>query len=257
MSVIRGSTLVEGPYKEQYSPSKGGIVSRNWTTNYTNGVTLCNSLANDGYEYTFTQLQQGGLWRVEATIGNDIPVYTWEFDAEQVERDLLNATSVSSVNLLSIANKQVLQYAMRNIEDLRGELPTPTGNNLTQAEIDAFYQIWRHIVAGQRAVIEYVPIVRRSYIVSSQYQITDSKLYVNQPHSKDTLINVEGLPAQYWDIVEDSGPDTIGIAGETINVNWGWLKKYPKIELVSNNRTQISQEWVYNAYSVMSYGDLI
>jgi len=243
-----GSWPVQQPYKEQYSPSNGNIITKTWRGTYGDGSatdvgTLIPGLKDAGYEYTLLQEGKGGIWRLEATIGNDVLENTWEVLGEDTQKDILNST-LPDVQNLSNSSILILRVMMEHFADFKGTPPGPP-QGASSLEVASFYVVQQNIIAGMRTVPFALPIVRRSYIATRQYLVTDSALFVNYPFARSTLIGSEGVPSIYWPVLPQTGPSSIG----TLAVNYGYMKKSPKIELSTKGRVRVSQEWIYDAWS--------
>ena len=250
--MIRGSTIAQQPYKEQYSPSKGGIETYTWQGTYANITNLIPNLVNQGYEYTLQEMGKGGLWELQATIGADRPVYSWELFFDKVEKPVLYS-NVPEVLALDKNNLAILDYSEKHVEDLRGKTPQPSGS-LSPANLTTFNNLWVHFLNGFKSIESEIPVVKRSYIVNSNYQLLESVSNIDKVYSKGSFIAIEGVPWNLWALLPDSSVDT---TDATLTKLWGYKKGSPTIELVSNNRWQVSQSWTYNAWSQFIYKTLL
>jgi len=258
-NVWRGSTLVEAAGRETFSRNAGYRsykVFKGTETEITNLYLQYTSLGST------CEVQKGPVWTLTVDIQGEDPVFQYEILLEPKVIDILDTDAFKVVT-----NKNVflINYTADNVsaslDTGTGQIAYPDfdGDATQEALATKALTLKLH---GFSEMTLFVPVMRVSYVVSSDYQVPNSVTNIDVVHSTDTMINVENIPIGIWGALQDSYTTTVASTiynNQTVNLvyNYGWLKRPPQVTYQSNNRIQVTQEYQFAAWVVDVYGSMI
>lgn len=160
---------------------------------------------------------------------NDI----WELQPNMVEKDILDADI--AINNLTVAQKDAIKAAVA-----ANSVGSLSGNSLK------YYKLLR---AGVTSVRVFEPVLRHTLIVRADYRIAASLTNVGKILTTAQLQSFENVPG----ILLFNLPTGSKVRTDALDVDYGWLKKYPTVTQISGGKWQISQEWEYGLWSTDLY----
>jgi len=257
-----GENIQELAKKIINSPQRGYTTVRTFRgrEEYINAKAA--ELFSLGYQ---TQVTEGPLYQLEATIGSEVDsggtpdtgelVVQWELLQTPQEKEILKSNSVA-VNYMPAHYKKIIEDSIKN---QTGELALPVedgvvnGISLENHRIAA-RQLWDLMMHGYTTTITYQPTLRRTVTPYINYPLTGFVSNVGKIYRTNTLISVENIPANFaYVLPTDEDPAAATVDG--LNLKWGWLKQSTSVLQISNQKLQVSQDWVYGLYSYIIYGD--
>ncbi len=172
--------------------------------------------------------------------GSEVVVDTWEFFANVIEKDSLEA-DISAVNAISEENKEkIIHHTDPTAE------PVFTGG--TASDALAEYRLRK---MGAKSIRVLQPIVRHTQTVSSSYTIKASLTNVGKILTTAAFIRSEAMPADVlFNLPNDTPTDTTRYA-------FGWYKMHPTVRISAGQKIQIEQEWEYGLWAKLRYPDVI
>lgn len=187
-------------------------------------------------------VQREGFGRLDITYANqqaagtpELPVYQWEFDQNEFQRDLFEHPLAANFTDDQIAN-------------LKNLLSNPDADrSFSTPEEQAFFNRY----SRQRTTYfpgGGAPVLRKVMTVSNSYQITDAFLGVGQIWNAGDIVHFERGIIFNWmaDLITgfqrayDFGQ--IEAFDPEVEV-FGWLKKAPTIGQRWGQRVELNQEW--------------
>ncbi len=267
MSVIyKGSKLVQGPTTYTWKIGVGGSTRLSYTGAQQEIINQANYLQGLGYE---TVVTSGPLWTLEATIDIDLsknpgtsepePTPQWELIPNQYIEDLFESTDIFSAELPAPLRSSI-ELKLKNPENTVNI--TIPESMLTPENIQKSNRIYVYKQMGVDGRRLYAVGLKRSIVVSDKYNVKWSIINVNKVWNTNTLISTYNVPTVFISLLPASRTEykTIKMDDNSNNdveifYRWGWLESHPVYQLVSNNRVQISQEWVYGKYIMDASGD--
>lgn len=260
---LHGVTVQEGPGEFGWSPSNGSFTVRTWKGTKEEIQNLIPQIIVMGYEY---QVREGPLWTLvaktpQATDDNgnpepEIPIPVFELVSQRIDQNLIESTA-NFVRFLSPATLQRIRTAIRDDEGpgfLTGSFPTPQ-------EKERAADVYLHYQSGVQTVPYYLPVLRKTYVVSNQYIVNES-MTINHVYSTGNLISVENIPIMMQDILPSSGresnvvPAIGGTRWTSIPMNWGWLKGSPQYQQTGPAQFQVTVDYEFNLWPENIYGPL-
>jgi hypothetical protein len=186
------------------------------------------------------EVRQGiGVDILEARFGNtdgaggggEQVVNTWEFFANTLEKDILEADQ-TSIAAVTEANRGVIRHRLDN----PGEDPAMAFvADGTQTTAEA---LWKLMLKGVRAVRVLQPILRHTQTVISSYTIKASLTNVGKILTNAQITSLEDMPLS---VLFNLPADGVAKTGYT----WGWYKCHPTARTAVGQKVQIEQEWEY------------
>lgn len=169
---------------------------------------------------------------------NEQPSQIWEYFANEVEKDIMEAdiTAVNAVN--GTASEKLLRKYIQ-------------GTDLTDSEVSSLSAsaalLYADIKAGVRSIRVAVPTLKVSKFVSYTYQVKASIAGAGSVITTATLQSSESIP----DSILFNLP---AYTTSKPNRAYGWYKKFPNVQTVGKNGFTVSQEWEYGLWSTTLYG---
>jgi|KBSSwiStaDraftv2_1062776.scaffolds.fasta_scaffold05365_10 hypothetical protein len=209
-------------------------------------------------EIQLTPDENSPLVRAELIFNEPEPEVTWEIIPTRVEVDILSTpTAYSLINQIYIEFDEdglptgqtttVLKQLRKIAEDASefdfgfGPDTVPAGN----ADIwNTANDLGNLIIAGQRGVPRFLPVLRLNQTVASRYDQKLSLTFVGAVQSTATLFAAEGVPADVLFNVPEDPPERYGF-------RWGWLKGAPSIRRTGRGFFSINQDWEYGEFPTL------
>lgn len=210
--------------------------------------------------YHDVQLLPGGLAKLEVRLnwlfnsGNtavEQPIETWELEAKETEKDLLDADFLNPGTLSSLS-KNDRQLVAKAIGDNVG--PDGLGEALSGADDFAtaasFFTLMR---AGVRSMPMEASSIRRSRVVSNRYAVKASYLNVGRLLSTATFQSLESVPSNLlFELPATPSPQQfLETPGD---LQYAWRKSRPDIQQIALGKWQIIQRWQFGLWAVKMHG---
>lgn len=249
--------------KIEASPVKGLVQTIVWRGTYAQLQSILSTYVTPyGYEYELEQEQKGTLWKLTYKNPEANFTYSWELQLHATEKDILFSNNLLN-NQLTQQNRLRIDYFSKHLNDLKDTnfQPTPATDSASQAQIGLFYKMWNIRMLGAKTTTIFTPILKRKYTYPTGNEINDAASYLGYLHSNETLISVEQVPVDFWDILANAYPTGYGAVkhvegqntGGDIQMYNGWKKMGSTITIQPFNRKEISLEWHYGEYPVDLY----
>lgn len=256
-----GISIQELPKKITASKQTGTTTTRYFKGKSEDITAMYNLLYEAGYSVAITE---GPLWLLEASIGSSVDgsgnptnnenelVVQWELLSQPQEKSILESNEVF-VRMLPAVYLKAIKDAIKN---QTGELALPYNPNIWEGHTTAANALYNLIQHGYERYVFNQPILRRSVSPYINFPLQNFTSNVGNIYSTNTLKSVENIPANFAYVLPvDVDPDPADT--DDIVLHWGWLKQYPSVMQVSNQRLQVNQDWVYGLYSHIVYGNAL
>jgi hypothetical protein len=254
------AVLIRQPDRYGWSRGRGDYLIRTWRGTAQACLDRARIARASGIEVEVTEAY--GLFTITETFdaeqsplgdGTAEQEITWEFDAAEQVKDLLEANLEQSGNLRLTKEEIKLIRAMLEDDELENEFPAQS----PPAIILALEQ------RGVRERILFAPTIRGTQAVSIKFSVENDKTplfaNVNRILRTETLFVQEGVPRtllQGWPGLAQEDPE-VPADPDALDLAYGWLKKFPKQTLSAFNRNQIAREYNYGLWSTFLYGEPI
>lgn len=223
------------------------------------------------------EIKVGAPYTLTVDVYGEDPTYTWEILTEVksipiAESINFRGLSVSNQTEMTIWRKNIGLYgkASSSYADkgyLTGSFPNFTGDadQIAMAEKAMLLSI-----RGVDNITLFIPTLRVSYVVSTNYQMGNATSDVDRVFSTAACISAENVPSRLWLAMPNSytetynntlyppGGPTAG-APPTLPMVWnvGWLKGPAQVQHSGYSKITISQEYRYAAYTEEVYKIMI
>lgn len=259
-TILKGKTLVEQPMVCSWKIGTGGNTKRTFTGTATDINNQALYLQQFGYE---TEITTGPKWTLVATINIDLatnpesttepePTPTWELVPHALEQNLYEGELGYQ---LPTEVKNTIESKVKNPNDnTKFIVPLEYARNATM--VDRACRIYAMKQMGIDSSRIYTIALKRSIIVSSNYNLNWSIDNTNYVLSTNRVVSTYGVPNVLRSLLPDSSiadqniPMTSIVANKYIIIPfyYGWLEQHPSYQFVGSNRIQISQEWIFNKW---------
>lgn len=194
---------------------------------------------------------------------NEVPVSLWEYIGNEVQKNVLAATSpasfVSIASTLTVLNVEVITKA------LSGQFPDKApidAAGVTHLDASCFtdgnaanaLKLYNMMQCGVDDVIVQAPTLRHTQIVSLVYPLTLSKINVGRILTTSTLVSMENPPNWATNGVPNDPPPPL-LSG--FSLAYGWRKGSPHIQQIARQKTQLIQEFQYGLFSPDTAGPFL
>jgi hypothetical protein len=167
--------------------------------------------------------------------GNETPTLVWEYFANRVEIDILEA-DISAIN--SISEEELIAIRQHIASPVEGSSPALVDPNA----ID----LYALMLKGVRHFRIFSPTLRRSKLVSDTYAVQASQANVGSIITSGTLATQEDVPTRLFALPS-------AVSSKTGFV-YGFYKNFPSIQQSGVGRWQVSQEWDFGLWPTFLYG---
>ena len=268
--VTRGTKSVTiQKYETQTDPRNGGVTTLTGVVHGGAPGQSGFSLPSDAYNYLLqlrsygwqvqvTNTQRGNQWTFTATYNADlildpndvwIPEPIWEVETNEVEKNILECTDRPFIANLSSQTKACIELAVKNA------VPNPQliPDSGSIAQLPNAHVAYALKVNGVEGFGRFTKTVKRTLVASNRYNPVWMDIYDNKILSKSVLVATYNMPAVKAVLLP---PSDTAIQTDTngITTFWGY-RQYPVNAVsVPPNKTQYSQYWVYNKWSVGATG---
>lgn len=222
----------------------------------------------------------GALWEVTTLTGRrarlqvrlgttsggstEIPEDVWELDAQEIQKDLLEADfPFSDLDAVIKTEKEIIRRAIND------KIPPKAASIRLQAEADAAgtgevydtfsaaaMTLYRHMLAGMSYFPVEASIIRHNRAVSNVWQAQASFLNVGRILSNNAMLTLEDS----GDLFLFSLP-TIPTATQFIetagDLQYGWRKIRPRITRLTYNKWQISNTYQFGLWATSICGAVL
>jgi hypothetical protein len=180
-----------------------------------------------------------GTYTLEARYSTDADgtsnteVDTWEFFANSVEKDMLEA-DISIVRGISADYKRTIQ----NWTDPDSAPVLDSGGNASK--------LLNLRMKGTKSVVVMQPMLRHTKTVSNGYSVKASMTGVGKIWTNAQISSFEELPATVlFNLPTDGTAET--------EMLYGWLKLHPTVRIAAGQKVQIEQEFQYGYWTSLLY----
>jgi hypothetical protein len=273
--------IVEGITTSTWNPRSGGTSKTIFEGNQAQVTDLAQQSQAAGYEYSIVG---GATWKLEVTIPWDIivngtegesdPLFVWEMVNTSYQRDILECTDRPFNYTLTQLSK----------DKIAAKLKAPVGNTITPFDINeteeniinatVLYNLKRIGVNGRAASLQ---TLRKTMIVSNNFirksslidPTSDFKIF-----TKTQLLakynDTEPILSQIPDVIINALPSfilltpwdsktPIATTGYSMDYNGivtfvGYLQMPAEYQMISLQKVQITQNWVFNQWSAGPWG---
>jgi len=280
---------VKGITSSNGNAKTGGISTQHWEGTQAQMMYGAQQAETLGYEY---ELKGGATWTLDVTYPVDIilhginsqpvPIAIWELSYQQIEQSLYNAKDRIFIGKLS----------PQDIRNIDAKLRNPTNTSLTPYDLETNDDIgtvtYNLKQAGVEGRVLFIPILKRTIIVSNNYDISTIppignwsdknagkvmltsellNLYNNAPNPLSNLSatdvtqltqNHTTLNVGRYDVNGNyfntpvMGP--VFDCESLINSYVGWLQYPIENQTLSVHKKQYSQQWIFNQWSFGTFG---
>ncbi len=262
-SVIRGKgtlgNYVQGPVKSTYSRNKGGQTTITYTGAEADIIGLATVYQQSGWE---TTIEQGPVWKLTVVLSSDIntnpggnepePEPAWEVVGHSIQTNILE--SKRPFTNFTPSDKSAIEYVLKN-----PVTAAPFSTILTHQDATTIGNaviVLNLYKAGVEFKEQFIPTLKRTITVSRNYVPTWELANVGKVVSRAKLIALYDVPAPVQALLPPIGSadNQCSTILDIDNVRLvdtfrGFLESYPTYQTSSNNKVQISQEWVFNKWS--------
>lgn len=197
---------------------------------------------DDWHEVTMESVSGSYSGSGSTTVNNDPSaplVDAWELVPNLAEKDILES---SFVDALTAAEKKEILDAV----NASGALPTFAGTNAA-----TMTKIAKLMVGGLKYVRILAPTIRHTRIMRRDFTVAQAYDRVGSVFTTSSLRSYENVPSQVlFDLPNTADPSR----GDSLNFNYGWLKKPASIQQISGGQWQIVQEYDWGLWSEDIYG---
>ncbi len=236
---------IEQPLKAQGGPLKPTSVVRTWKGPKAAVMALLAQVF-PYFDYNYEENGPNATLQIDQPYfegqSPEVPVNNWELLPGVIEKDLLEA-DLAIVNDMDADTKRIIRDAIQN--------PEPGFEPDITAEDHKLYVL---MLAGQRAIKEFAPMLTHTQTVSNTYTVRASTVNVGRILTNATLISLESIPDNFL-IAMDSPPyNYVSHRTSEPILKYGWLKHPPTLNSAYGGRQQITQQWEFGLWPILTYG---
>lgn len=223
------------------------------------------------------EIKVGAPYTLTVDVYGEDPTYTWEILTEVKSIPIAQSVNFRGLSVsnqaemiiwrknIGLYGKESSSYANKGY--LTGSFPNFTGS---AAQIEMAERAMLLSIRGVGNITLFIPTLRVSYVVSTNYQITNATSYVDRVFSTAACISAENVPSRLWLAMPNSWSETYantlyppgGPASGSAPIlpmtwNLGWLKGPAAVQHSGYSKITISQEYRYAAYTEEVYGTMI
>lgn len=256
MSTRRGSsTAVEQNSILVFTPGEGERTVRVWKGPTAVIESEYSIRKAQGYSCTL-RYGMGGNAILEASLnanstgGGQVenPVESWSLFGNRVEKDILES-DIEGIADISAENKQtIIDY----IQNPSAGKAYPTFSP-TDTDADDVLKLMIH---GVRSVVVDQPVIRGTYLASTNYSAQVSTSNVGLRFTNAQLRSIAGVPNTLLVQLPQDGTSSFDAGADTPLMKYGWVKRYPTAELVGADQFRVSVEFEYGLWSTKLYPDV-
>jgi hypothetical protein len=269
---------VPGITTSTWNPRSGGSSKTTFKGTQDQITDLARTFKQNGYEYAVTG---GHIWTLEVTYPWDIivdntevesnPFYIWELVNLPFEKDIYDCNDRAFIAALPYTTKNRID------RNLKSNDPTAAAWDETVTDSSIMVNAWvtqalkRAGVRGRQSLVQSLKrtvVVPLNYNVSSIIRpdfdlkvMTKSELltYYNdaQPLNNVPLSIQSAMPSTLPLTPLDSPTQPVSgysMDKNGINTFVGYLQYPPEFNMISNLKVQVTQHWVFNAWSAGAWG---
>lgn len=257
-TITHGSDLVQGPSVYTWKIGTGGQTKLHYEGIESTITEKALELQQNGYETTITS---GPKWTLDATVDYDLathpdgdteePTPTWELIPKPIEQTIYQSNR--RISDLDTQIKAAIDAKLKKPNDPSVPI-IPAGFN-SQENIEKAYRVYVLRQMGVEGRLTNSLSLKRSIVVSANYDVSwaiDNN-YKVLPTSK--VIGDYDVPSVFANLLPAGGradlsPIIDGFFTIDLYFYDGWLEMPPTYQLTGGNRIQVSQEWIYNRWSI-------
>ena len=254
--VVGTQAVIQQAGSYGYTKGKGGYTKVKYSvTNPAEVAGLLYQLLAFGYSYDVTPGADGAYTIVEASADTNVSpsnpagetktteplAETWERDSVSTEKDILQS-NLEDINSILPYKKLLIQKCIDDKTDMDGSLTS-----------NAEKAVYNLMADGVKSVRVFSPVVRRTRLTSSTYQVVVSDRNMGKILSTAQMTTLEEAP----DSVLFELPETESQNAPTLGVERrsGWFKKPARVNQQGDGRWQIVQEYEFDYWSKYLYED--
>ena len=285
-SVFRGiinNQYVKGVVSVSWNSRSGGTSKIVFKGPQEHIIPVAELAKQGGYEYS---MNSGHIWTLEVTFpfdvvtegdtGESIPLWTWELINTPFEKDILECGDRPFNLNLSIDTVRAIEQKLKNPDN--GQPPytiIDVNNGFSAVNAQVAYTLKSIGVHGKQNSLQ---TLRRTMIISNFYDATDLIQNVDDyllfttdewldvynsdanplNHLPEPIVNVIPYTAtvNHWDNNAITQVDISGynMDGKGIVTFIGWLQFPAEFQMISVNKVQVTQHWVFNQWSAGPWG---
>lgn len=193
------------------------------------------------------------------TVVVETPENIWEMEAQEVQKELLEADFPFGMSLSTITKEDKVligKVAADDTLDYDGMLNELNDNLSNGANLDTAVSLVLILKAGVRAFPVEASIIRHTQLVSNLYSVKASYTNCNRILSTASMTSVEGVPGNLlFNVPTTPTPSQfIESAGD---LQYGWRKLRPAITRLAQFKWRILQNYQFGLWAVRLYGLVI
>lgn len=286
-SILQGTirnNLVEGNTTSTWNARSGGTSKTVFKGTQAQITALAQDAKASGWEYNIVG---GHIWTLEVTFPWDIivdqteaqsnPLYVWELVNTPFERDIMELTDRPFIAALSVQTKDTIDLKLKtNNRTAPAYAPNDSNNLNVMVDATVAHALKRSGVRGKQSIVQSL---RRTVIVGNRFDstnlvdaslnfkvMTKSALLAKYNANANPLNNIpqvlvgampETLPLKVYQ--SPGNYTTTNVSGYSMDQNGintfvGYLQYPPEYHMISVNKVQITQHWVFNQWSAGTWG---
>lgn len=237
--------------EHQFDPELGYTEIEVWEGSERGLLAVAAQYAAAKFRYRIFQKDDGPTWRAEFSRtpteaeGADEVIDEWEFDRDYGQEDLRHSPKVINAFGGSTAD---LAEAFNLIED---ELKKSEQTLVPTPGVIAL--MYDNMARGQTSYQSYNVVLRRVRTIPIQYAGAAVQEAIPSVYSRDALIHGFDIPPGIASRMPDAP-----VNYTPPSTQWGWLQRQDQTKfLPRRGRAQESREWVFAAWSELTYDFVI
>lgn len=262
--------IVEGPRKYTWRPDNGWQLIRTWRgpklhlegilgheKAFAVEIDLTEDASpNSTLTITYADPQDG-------TGQTELSTDYWELHGNDIQKSILEhplygglSASAQAMLRSEIANAEQADPGTSYVADFSDYKATPISRRITPTQqiiLSQLYDLW---VRDQRHYTESQFVLRKTQMISSNYQLNLAMNGLNQIWLLGQITSTETVPDVILASVLNIPNRVVLIPGTaTVDGRWlfGWLKRSPTITQRANNRFEVVQEWWLEVWPILIY----
>jgi hypothetical protein len=263
--VYEGSTLFAQNGQQSFAPQKGTTVTYKYCGTLAQCVSVFTQYRNLGY-VNVVKVDYPGYSTVTADVPYDdaeYPIPQFEILNQQAEKSLLHSDT-STLQSLSEVQKNSIEEFFKKTEAYKNVIPNGLSGDNTALGV------WILMMAGQKNVVQFQQILRKTYVCSQNY-LSNNPPGVNNVgriHSTGTMQGNAGVWSFLNSSLNGSSTVTKTFSRKAANTNtnqysvslvfnYGWMLYGPTIQTLPLNRVQVTLEYHFGLWPELIYGQMI